>query len=99
MASLQEAVTEALEATVGQPAEVQAAAVAAAIPPPPAEQAGSLWRSLITGLVILLVLSLGGVIWAVLDGSESTSPDVIVTLFTAVLTGLLGLFVRSPTQG
>jgi hypothetical protein len=96
--TLQDAVSEALEATEGQPAEVQAAAVAAAIPPPSPEAAIGLWRTLVTGLVIVLVLSLIGIMWAVLDGNANTSPDVIVTIFTAALTGLIGLFVRSPMQ-
>lgn len=52
-----------------------------------------------SGLVVLLVISLGGVIWSVIDGNDKTSPDVIVTLFTAVLTGLIGLFVKSPVKG
>jgi hypothetical protein len=28
----------------------------------------------------------------------TTSPDVIVTVFTAALTGLIGLFVRTPAS-
>jgi hypothetical protein len=99
MATVRDAVAQALEATAGQPVEVQAAAVAAAMPAPPSNEVGWLWKALIAGLIAVLVLALGGVLVAVLDGKDSTSPDVIVTLFTAVLTGLIGLFVKSPVQG
>lgn len=98
MATLQESVNDALAATSGQAPEVQAAAVRAAIGQPPPEAVSWLWKALVVGLILLLVISLGGVIWAVLDGTGKTSPDVIVTLFTAVLTGLIGLFVKSPVQ-
>jgi hypothetical protein len=98
MATMQETVQEALDATAGQPPEVQAAAVRAAIPPPTGGDVNWLWKALVTGLILLLVLSLIGVMWAVIDGDDDTSPDTIVTLFTAVLTGLIGLFVKSPVQ-
>lgn len=98
MAAMKEAVDRALAATEGQPTEVRAAAVAAAIPPPEAADVGVLWKTLITGLVLVLIGALVGVLIAVLDGSADTSPDVVVTLFTSVLTGLIGLFVRSPVQ-
>lgn len=99
MATITERVSEALTATAGQPTEVQAAAVAAAIPPPTAEGALGLWKALVMGLVVALLLSLLGVLWAVIDANDGTSPDVAVTVFTAILTGLIGLFVKSPAQG
>ncbi len=99
MATMREAVDAALEATKGQPAEVQAAAVRAAIAPPTGEAVNWLWKALVIGLVAVLLLSLAGVVWAVIDGKPATSPDVLVTLFTATLTGLIGLFVKSPVQG
>lgn len=92
------AVNDALTATEGQSEEVKAAAVAAAIPAPPPNIAGRLWLLLVGGLIVVLVGALVGVLIAVLDGNKGTSPDVIVTLFTGVLTGLIGLFVRSPVQ-
>jgi hypothetical protein len=98
MATMSEAVNEALAATAGQPAEVQAAAVRAAIPPPRGGDVNWLWKVLVSGLVVVLIISLMGVMWAVLDAKDGTSPDTIVTLFTAVLTGLIGLFVKSPVQ-
>jgi hypothetical protein len=55
-----------------------------------------LWRILATALAAVLVLALGGIIWTVVDGRDNTSPDVLVTVFSSALTGLLGLFVKSP---
>lgn len=98
MKTMTEAVEEALQATAGQSPEVQAAAVAAAIPPPTGSEVNWLWKALVVGLIVILLGALAGVVFAVLDANDSTSPDVIVTLFTAVLTGLIGLFVRSPVQ-
>ncbi len=96
--SIAEVTTEALEATAGQPVEVQAAAVGAAIGPPPPEAVSWLWKALVVGLLALAGASLIGVVFAVVDGDKETSPDVLVTLFTSSLTGLIGLFVKSPTQ-
>ena len=71
----------------------------ALVPPPGQATANSLWTILVIGLLVLLAISLGGLLYMVGDGKESTSPDLIVTAFTALLTGLLGFFIKSPTQG
>lgn len=55
-----------------------------------------LWLILVLGLVGALLLSGVGVLIAVLDGEDSTSPDVLITMFTTSSAGLLGLFVKSP---
>lgn len=55
-----------------------------------------LWTILVGGLVVVVVLCLGGVIYTVVDGNDKTSPDVLVTVFSSALTGLIGLFVRAP---
>jgi hypothetical protein len=57
-----------------------------------------LWLMLVSGLVIVLVVSLAGVIWTVVDGNDSTSPDVIVTVFSSTLAGLIALFVNTPAK-
>lgn len=57
-----------------------------------------LWYALVYTLAVILVICTIGVLWSVFDGKETTNSDVIVTLFTATLTGLLGLFVKSPSQ-
>lgn len=56
-----------------------------------------LWLILVGGLVSALLLSVAGVLVAVLDGKDVTSPDVLITMFTTTSAGLLGLFVKSPT--
>jgi type VI protein secretion system component VasF len=59
----------------------------------------SLWTWFVRGLLILLVLALVGLGWSVLDGQENTDPNLFLTVFTTVLAGLTGVFVKSPTQG
>jgi hypothetical protein len=100
--TVQQAVRGAVDGASGEAVEVKAAAVAAAataasrIPEPPPHEVGVLWRILATALSVVLVSALGGIIWTVVDGRDNTSPDVLVTVFSSALTGLLGLFVKSP---
>jgi di/tricarboxylate transporter len=55
-----------------------------------------LWKVCVVGLVAALVLSLCGlIVLAALDKSS----DVLVTAFTSIVTGLLGLFIPSPAEG
>ena len=67
------------------------------VPLPGRGDAGLLWRVLVLGLVAILAVSLAGIIWTVGDGNDRTSPDVIVTIFSSTLAGLIGLFVRAPS--
>ena len=53
-------------------------------------------RTLVLALLAVLVVSLGGIIVTAADGDDGTRPDVIMTVFLLALTGLLGLFVKSP---
>ncbi len=101
--SVGDSVRDALQATEGETPEVKAAVAAAAagaaVPEPSLpSDVGFLWKALVVGMLTILVIALGGIIFTVADGNNATSPDVIVTIFTSVLTGLIGLFVRSPTQ-
>ncbi len=102
MATLEESVRDAVAGVADETAEIKAAvgaaAVTAAIPSPVGPEVNTLWKTLVSGLVAILVLSLGGIIYTVADANELTSPDVLVTVFSSVLTGLIGLFVRSPAQ-
>ena len=105
MATFQEnveaAVAGAVSGTAGETDAVKTAAVAAAtaaIPAPPPQDVGWLWKMLVGGLLFVMVLSLGGIVWSVMDGEKTTSSDVLVTIFTATLTALMGLFVKSPTE-
>ena len=68
----------------------------AVVPPPSGAEVGKLWMALVIGLLVLLAISLGGVIYLLADGDEETSSDVALTAFTALLTGLVGLFAPSP---
>ena len=100
--TVQQMVRDAMEGAAGEPVEVKAAIGAAAaahsVPQPPATEMGTLWKILILALSVVLVIALAGIIWTVVDGKESTSPDVIVTVFSSALSGMLGLFVRSPNS-
>jgi len=51
---------------------------------------------LVPGLLILAGLALLGMFYVIADGNVDTTPDLLLTVFTATLTGLLGLFARSP---
>jgi hypothetical protein len=68
------------------------------VPDPSQKTANLLWKVLTIGLLVLLGMALIGLIYMVGDGSDKTSPDMVLTAFTALLAGLLGLFVKSPTQ-
>jgi len=50
---------------------------------------------LVTGLLVLLAIALGGLIYLPIDGKE---PDLALTAFSALLTGLIGLFAPSPAR-
>jgi hypothetical protein len=71
--------------------------LSAPVPSPDDVVSGWLWRVLVGGLVGVLVVSLAGIMWTVCDGNTDTSPDVLVTIFSSTLAGLIGLFVNSPT--
>lgn len=105
MATFQEnveaAVAGAVSGTTGESDAVKTAAVAAAaaaIPAPESKDVGWLWKMLVGGLLLVMVLSLAGIVWSVMDSDSETASDVLVTIFTATLTALMGLFVKSPTQ-
>lgn len=95
-------VSAALAATAGEDPQIRAAAAggaaSAVVPPPPAQDVGWLWRALTVGLIAIMVIALAGIIFMLADGNDKTSPDVLVTIFASVLTGLIGLFVKSPSS-
>ena len=99
--TVQQMVRDAMAGAAGESVEVKAAVGAAAaaqsVPTPTGTDAGMLWKILVVALSAILVIALAGIIWTVGDGKESTSPDVIVTVFSSALSGMLGLFVRSPS--
>jgi uncharacterized membrane protein YqjE len=61
-------------------------------------QKAALWRILVVALAAILLMSLGGIVVTVADGNDQTRPDAIVTVFLFALTGLLGLFAKSPNR-
>jgi hypothetical protein len=74
---------------------VQQAAIQAVIPPPTGEAVNKLWMTLVQGLLLLLVIALLGLLYLLIDDKSS---DVALTVFTSLLTGLIGLFAPSPTS-
>jgi hypothetical protein len=75
---------------------VQRAALAAAggMGPPDPATTDDIWRYLVIGLLVLLLIALVGLITLLALGK---TVDVVLTAFTALLTGTVGLFVPSPT--
>jgi hypothetical protein len=71
------------------------AAVLPPIPPPDAATTKVVWIVAVSGLVILLVIALGGLIYLL---SEDKTTDLVLTAFTALLTGFIGLFSPSPVK-
>jgi hypothetical protein len=90
-------IESALERTKDKPASEQAAAVAAAylMTEPSQPTADNLWTWLVRGLIVMMGLALAGLIFLAIEGK---STDVILTAFTTMTSGLLGLFVKSPAK-
>ena len=93
VAARRQALQTALEQTQGQPPEAQAHAVAAALSFEPGTPRGRdiVWIILIGALALALLGSLAGLVF---EGG-----DALQTAFTALLTGIIGLFAPSPTGG
>jgi len=98
MATLETQVREALSATANQSDEVRLAAIKAMIQQPDRKTANVLWIVFVAGLTLGMLAALAGILAAVMDGNQMTSADVLVTAFSSILTGLIGLFVKSPVQ-
>jgi hypothetical protein len=93
-----EAVQTVLTATTGDDPTVRAAALNSLIPVPDQTAANDLWKYLVIGLLALILIALLGLLFMIGDGDADTSPDLVVTAFSSLLTGLLGLFIKSPTS-
>lgn len=101
---VQNVVGAALTATAGQSEAVKAAAsggaaaaAAGAIGTPNTRTTDILW---IIVVYILGLVTLGSAISIGVYAFEhkASRPDVLVTVFTAALSGLIGLFVRPPSS-
>lgn len=91
-------VKEVVAATANEDPAVKAAALEAITPPiqPPSRTTTDVvWLILVSGLVLLLILALLALAHVIGSG---VSDDKVVTIFTTVLAGLLGLFVKSPAE-
>jgi hypothetical protein len=71
----------------------QQEAIKAAIAGPDAVTTNLLWRIVVPGLVGLIALALIGIVIVLLADKGA---DALATAFSALLAGLLGLFVQSP---
>jgi hypothetical protein len=87
-------ITASLAANPEKSAEDQATAIeAAAFPKPSQDVANFLWKVVVLALAGIAGLALVGLVILLAIGK---APDVVLTAFTATVTGLLGLFVQSP---
>lgn len=100
--SVQNAVTAALTATANESDAVKAAAAggaaaatSGAISAPSSSTTNVLWTILVS---VLSLVVLGSAISIVFYATENKAspPDILITVFTTTLSGLIGLFVRPP---
>lgn len=94
LASVVEATAPAA-AALDRSAQSAAIAAAAGIGSPGPMTTDRLWTIVVIGLLSLLATSLVGLIVLLALGK---TVDVVVTAFTALLTGTVGLFVPSPAS-
>lgn len=89
-------VTSVLGETANESTEVKVAALTAlaAVPRPGAKTTGILWVVLITGLVVILLVAVLGILFS---SKLDADADKIWGAGAAILTGLIGLFAPSPT--
>lgn len=92
-----EAVLKVQQATTDAPAEVQTAAMQALIGQPGAAATDYAWRVLVTALALALLGALGALIYVVVE-KPNVSATPIIAAFTSLLSGLLGLYIKSPGQ-
>ena len=92
----QAALERALTDTQGQGVAAQAEAVRRVLITTPSPQAtDDIWRFLVRGLIVLVGIALIGMIALIVADKYDA---VILTAFTALLTGLLGLFIDAPAR-
>ena len=104
MQNVQNAVSAALAATAKESDAVKAAAAggaaaaaSGAISSPSTKTANALWTILVSVLsLVLLGSSVSIIVYAV--KYKASPPDILITIFTTTLSGLIGLFVRPPAS-
>jgi hypothetical protein len=97
-------VTAALTATANESEAVKSAAVngaaaaaSGAVPPPTGRTANILWTILVSVLSAVVLGSAISIIVYALE-NKAAPPDILTTIFTTTLSGLIGLFVKSPSS-
>jgi hypothetical protein len=101
---LQDMVSAALTATTNESEAVRSAAVNGAaaaasgvVPPPTGGTTNVLWTILVSVLsAVVLASAISMIIYAL--GNKAAPPDILTTIFTTTLSGLIGLFVKSPSS-
>ena len=102
--NVQDAVTAALTATANETEAVKAAAAggaaaatSGAIAAPSSSTTNFLWIILVS---VLSLVFLGSAISIIVYSAENKAspPDILITVFTTTLSGLIGLFVRPPAS-
>jgi hypothetical protein len=88
--------TAAVAATKDLDPAAQESALAGFFATPGEKTSGVVSIIVVGGLVFAVLLALGGLIYLLAEGKET---DVVLTAFTAILAGLLGLFSPSPAKG
>lgn len=89
----------ALDTQEGDKVTINRDALNSLVKGPSQETSNELWRWLVPGLMALVLVALVGMLYLIADGNETTSPELALTAFTALLTGMLGLFIRTPSSG
>lgn len=89
-------VRDKLQETKDLGVDAQVDAVMAAIDSPSPVATDELWKILIKGLLLLLIISLISLVVLIIVDEKTSA---IATAFTALLTGLLGLFATSSKKG
>lgn len=89
-------VQKVVQATANETPQVKQAALEALgppVPPPTKTAADIVWVVLVLGLVAILALAILGLTHVI---GHKVADDKMITVFTTVLAGLLGLFVKGP---
>ena len=100
--NVQDAVTAALTATANESEAVRAAAAggaaaatSGAIAAPSSATTNVLWTILVSVLSLVVLGSAISIVVYVVE-NKASPPDILITVFTTTLSGLIGLFVRPP---
>jgi uncharacterized protein involved in exopolysaccharide biosynthesis len=103
-AHVQSVVQAALTATAKESDTVKAAAASAAaataagaIPAPGAATTNILWVILVSVLGLVVLGAAIAIIVYALE-NKASPPDILVTVFTTALSGIIGLFVKPPSS-